>query len=66
VKSMAKLKIRRKVYCEECIYLSSTDDCNHPNNLGDDWYGKKHENLDRPCDLNESNRCGWFKGPMER
>ena len=52
--------MKKKIFCSDCEY-ERDDHCNHPKNLEDDYYGKKHSRVNRPDDINQHNDCPWFK-----
>jgi hypothetical protein len=49
-----------KVFCADCKYENGMD-CNHHENLKDDWYAKRHAHKSEPYDINEKNNCPWFQ-----
>jgi hypothetical protein len=53
--------MKTKIFCSDCAYEKDGYYCNHPKNLEDDHYDKKHRRIKSAEFINQNNDCKWFK-----
>lgn len=50
-----------KIFCSNCKHLDVPDDCNHPNNLQDNWREPGGYRDKEAENLNRNNDCRWYE-----